>query len=125
MAPRPITAKVLPFSSGPAKADLPFSTVLGTLSPSSLMVLHQSMARVTLRLARSIPHSTSSFTALALAPGVLNTTMPFWAQSATGMLLTPAPALAMASRLSGISISCMEAERTIMASGVVSGASTV
>ncbi len=33
------------------------------------------------------------------------------------MLLTPAPALAMASSDSGISISCMDAERTIIASG--------
>ena len=33
------------------------------------------------------------------------------------MLFTPAPALAIASRLSGISISCIFAERTIIAVG--------
>lgn len=35
---------------------------------------------------------TSSFTMLALAPGALNTTMPFSLISLTGMLFTPAPA---------------------------------
>ena len=41
---------------------------------------------------------TSSFTALALAPGVLNTTIPFSEQRSMGMLLVPAPARAMARR---------------------------
>ena len=41
---------------------------------------------------RSSPTITSSFTAFALAPGVLNTTTPRSDSSATGMLLTPAPA---------------------------------
>ena len=40
----------------------------------------------------SMPASTSSFTALALAPGALNTGMPRFESAATGMLLTPAPA---------------------------------
>ena len=39
------------------------------------------------------PHTTSSFTALALAPGVLNTTIPLFVASITGTLLVPAPAL--------------------------------
>ena len=51
---------------------------------------------------RSNPHSTSSLTALAFAPGVLNTTTPFWVHSPTGTLFTPAPALATA--LSGFVI---------------------
>ena len=44
---------------------------------------------------------TSSFTALALAPGVLNTAMPASEQRSKGMLLTPEPARAMASRFWG------------------------
>ena len=46
--------------------------------------------------ASSSPPSTSSFTALALAPGVLNTTMPASLHLSTGILLTPAPARAIA-----------------------------
>ncbi len=37
----------------------------------------------------------SSATPLALAPGVLKTTMPFPVQSSMGMLLVPAPARAV------------------------------
>ncbi len=40
-----------------------------------------------------MPATTSSLTALALAPGVLNTTIPRSVHAATGILLTPAPAL--------------------------------
>ena len=68
------------------------------------------------REASSIPAMTISFTPLAFAPGVLNTTMPFWAHFSKGMLFTPAPARATASRFSGSSISCMEALRTRMPS---------
>ena len=46
-------------------------------------------------------HRTSSFTAFALAPGVLNTTTPASAHLSSGMLFTPAPARATASRLCG------------------------
>ena len=63
------------------------------------------------------PASTSSFTALALAPGALKTGMPRWLSFATGMLLVPAPARATASTLAGISIECTSAERTRIASG--------
>ena len=52
-----------------------------------------------------IPAITSSLTAFAFAPGVLNTTIPFSAHLSSGMLLTPAPALATASKLSLYSIS--------------------
>ena len=41
-------------------------------------------------------HITSSFTALAFEPGVLNTGMPSSVSSSTGMLLVPAPHRAMA-----------------------------
>ena len=78
----------------------------------SLDALTHSIPPTTSRAANSMPAITSSFTPLALAPGVLNTTIPFWAHLSRGMLLTPAPALATASRFSGRSISCMEALRT-------------
>ena len=54
-----------------------------------------------LRAARNSPASTSSLTALALAPGALKTGMPRWLSFATGMLLVPAPARATASTLGG------------------------
>ena len=44
--------------------------------------------------------NTSSLTELALAPGVLNTTMPRLEQASTGTLLTPTPARATATTLS-------------------------
>ena len=68
------------------------------------------------RAARSIPAITSSFTPFALAPGVLNTTIPFSAQRSRGILLTPAPALATTFRFSGSSISCIDALLTKIAS---------
>ncbi len=71
-----------------------------------------------LRAARNMPASTSSFTALALAPGALNTGMPFFESASTGMLLVPAPARPTARRMSGIATLCMSAERTRMASGL-------
>ena len=64
-----------------------------------------------------MPASTSSFTALALAPGALNTGTPRALIASTGMLLVPAPARPMAFTLAGISMPCMSAERTSIASG--------
>ncbi len=58
----------------------------------------------------------SSFTALELAPGVLNTTTPWRAKRSIGMLLKPAPARAMASMPWGRVISCMEELRMMMPS---------
>ncbi len=69
------------------------------------------------RAPRSRPARTSSLTAFAFAPGELNTGMPRCDSSATGMLLVPAPARPTASTLAGISMSCMSAERTRIASG--------
>ena len=40
--------------------------------------------------------NTSSFTALAFAPGVLKTTMPLSEHKSIGILLTPTPALEIA-----------------------------
>ena len=117
MAPRPTTPKALPWISGPANWLLPFSTSLLTWSPWPFRVFTQSMAAGIFREVRNRAQSTSSFTALAFAPGVLNTTMPCSEHFCTGMLFTPAPARAMASRFSGSSMSCMAAERTRMPSG--------
>ena len=50
-------------------------------------------------------HTTISFTAFALAPGVLKTTTPFFEQFSISILLVPAPALAIAKRLFEISSS--------------------
>ena len=117
IAPRPITPRVLPRISGPAKALLPFSTSLPTASPSPLRVLHQSTAEATFLDARKREQITSSLTAFAFAPGVLNTATPCAPKSATGILLTPAPALPMARVAGERVISCIEAERTRIASG--------
>ena len=64
-----------------------------------------------------MPVMTSSLTALAFAPGELKTTTPRSASLSSGMLFTPAPARATHCTLAGMSISCMFAERTMMASG--------
>src|SRR5688572_25829689 len=63
------------------------------------------------------PAITSSLTALAFAPGALNTGMPRALIAATGMLLTPAPARPIARTVGGISRSCRSYDRTIIAAG--------
>jgi len=78
-----------------------------------------------LRAAISIDAKTSSFTALALAPGALNTGTPRFDISATGMLLVPAPARPIAFTLAGIAIWCMSCERTRIASGCSTALPTV
>jgi hypothetical protein len=70
-----------------------------------------------LRAAISIPASTSSFTALAFAPGALNTGTPRALIAFTGMLFVPAPARPIARTLSAIFIAFMSCERTRIASG--------
>ena len=62
------------------------------------------------------PAITSSFTPFAFAPGVLKTTIPFFAQESSGILFTPAPARPIARRESGSVISCIEALRRSTAS---------
>ena len=95
---------------------MPFSTAFAaSVSPAS--VFAHSTPAVMRREARNSAHSVSSLTPLAFAPGVLKTTMPSSEQRSTGMLLTPAPQRAMASRLSSNVMSCMAAERTMTASG--------
>ncbi len=70
-----------------------------------------------LRAAISMPASTSSFTALAFAPGALKTGTPRALIAATGMLLVPAPARPMARTLVGMDMPCRSAERTRIAAG--------
>ena len=69
------------------------------------------------RAPRKSPASTSSLTAFAFAPGELKTGTPRCESSGTGMLLVPAPARPTASTLAGMSMPCMSAERTRIASG--------
>ena len=114
IAPRPMIPRVLPLISGPANWLLPFSTCFATdVSPSFRVAAH-AIASGILREEMSRPVSTSSFTALALAPGVLNTGIPISVHLSMGMLLVPAPARAMASRLLGRATSCRSALRTRM-----------
>ena len=80
------------------------------------MDLTHSMPPTTSRLPSSRPQRVSSMTLRALAPGVLNTTMPCSAQRSRGILFTPAPALATASSLLEKVKSCMAALRTSRAS---------
>ena len=87
IAPRPMTPSVLPRSSGPTKAFLPFSTAFSTSAPLPLSVRTHSMPPTMSRQESSMPASTISATALAFAPGVLNTQMPASEHLSTGMLL--------------------------------------
>mmetsp|Transcript_17052 Transcript_17052/g.42618 ORF Transcript_17052/g.42618 Transcript_17052/m.42618 type:complete len:256 (+) Transcript_17052:1032-1799(+) len=95
MFPRPITARVFPLISRPPNMALSFSTRsrANPCAPRSFMWLIPSMI---LLLPKSMPHKTNSLTALALAPGVLKTGIPNSVMRATGILLVPAPHLAMA-----------------------------
>ena len=115
IAPRPITPSFLPWISVPAKAFFAFSADL-LIAASAAFAFTHSMPPTMSRLARSMAAITSSFTPFALAPGVLNTTMPFFAYSAWGMLFTPAPARATARRFAPGTISSILALRTNTAS---------
>ena len=117
MRPSPITPSVCPASSKPAKAFLPLSTVCSMSGAAGSSALTKRSAAGRLRAAISMPAITSSFTALALAPGALKTGTPRALIAATGMLLVPAPARPIACTLAGMSIECMSAERTRIASG--------
>ena len=78
-----------------------------------------------LRAASSMPVTTSSLTALAFAPGALNTGTPRALIALTGMLLVPAPARAIARTLAGICMPCMSAERSSTALGSATSLPTV
>ena len=80
-------------------------------------VFTQALACTTGRLAINKLKIANSRTALALAPGVLNTTIPFSVMAGIGILFVPAPARATAFTEPGISILCISAERSKIASG--------
>ncbi len=104
-------------SSWPTNFFLPFSIAssIAWSSPSSERTKPQAWQM--LRADRKSPASTSSFTAFAFAPGALNTGTPRRLSLTTGTLFVPAPARATASTLAGMSIECMSAERSMIASG--------
>ena len=118
IAPRPMTPRVLPWSSQPANLDLFFSTVLAASASSFRVPTHSIPATMSREASRSA-QTASSLTPLALAPGVLKTTMPSLVHLSRGMLLTPAPARAMAKSSGLKSMSSILAERTMMPSGAV------
>ncbi len=118
IAPRPTTPRVFPFISQPPKFDLFFSTSAGTLLPSSLILCVHAIPLAISLEERNRLASTSSFTAFAFAPGVLNTMIPWSLHLSIGILLVPAPALAMALRFVSSSISCILKLLTTTASGL-------
>ncbi len=73
MAPKPMTPSVLPRSSGPTNAFLPFSTAFSMPSPCPFRPRAHSTPPTMSRQESSMAASTISQTALAFAPGVLNT----------------------------------------------------
>ena len=99
IAPSPMTPSVLPATSCPTNLDLPFSTSLEMFSCPFRVCVQLAPSTIFLP-PRNSSHRTSSLTALAFAPGVLKTTIPFSVHLSMGMLLTPAPARATASRFS-------------------------
>ena len=117
IAPSPITPILFPFNSLPAYCFFCFSTSFARFS-SDAFSLTQLYPPMISRDASKSPATTSSFTPLAFAPGVLNATIPFFAYSSNGILLTPAPALATARRLSGTARSCIAALLTKTASAL-------
>jgi hypothetical protein len=114
--PRPITPSVWPGSSKPANCFFPSSIFLSR-SDEGFCFETKSSAGPRLRAAISMPASTSSLTALAFAPGALNTGMPRFESSLTGMLLTPAPARPTARSDLPNGCWCRSCERTRIAQG--------
>src|SRR5262245_40098674 len=115
--PSPTTPRVWRGNSKPENCFLPSSTSLLSALSSPCSDAVKLSAGTRLRAASSTPAITSSFTALAFAPGALKTGTPRLFIRSTGMLFTPAPARPIALTLAGMSIACMSWERTRMASG--------
>src|SRR5512134_3691548 len=116
IAPSPTTPSVRCGSSMPANCFLPSSTRASKSLASTGISATNFSAGTRLRAPISSAASTSSLTALAFAPGALNTGSPRFDISATGMLLVPAPARPIALTLAGTVIECMSWERTRIAS---------
>ena len=115
IAPRPITASFFPKTSCPTNLFFSFS-VRAAISGSSALAFVQPIPPTTSRILAIAAKTKSSLTPFAFAPGVLNTTIPWSAHLSSGMLLTPAPALATASSSGSNSISCIFALLTKMIS---------
>ena len=82
------------------------------------------MLWATPRDAKNIAQTVSSLTALAFAPGELNTGIPRSVMRSTGMLFVPAPQRAMARTEVSTSSSCSPWLRSIMACGSAESGST-
>src|SRR3954447_2044963 len=122
--PKPITPSVCPGSSMPANCFFPSSIFFSKSEEEESCLRTKSKAGARLRAAISIPASTSSFTALAFAPGALKTGMPRLESAATGILLTPAPARPTARSEGPNSCLCRSAERTRIAQGSLDSLTT-
>ena len=110
---------VFPANSLPTNCFLPSSTAFDIVAWSVRCpnVLTKFAPCTTPRALKTSAAITNSFTAFAFAPGVLKTGMPRSVQTATGILFTPAPALAIARTVSGNLSAPMVALRTKIASG--------
>ena len=117
IAPKPNTPNVLPDNSKPAKCFLFFSISLLMLFSSPSKLFTKLNAGTMFLAAKSIPAIANSATAFELAPGALNTGIPRFVYSSTGILFTPAPARPTALSEAGIDCSCKLKERNIIASG--------
>ena len=117
MAPSPMTPRVRPGSSNPTNFFFPASTARAMASSSPARVWAKRAAGIRWREAMNRLARTSSLTALALAPGVLNTGIPRSVREVTGILLVPAPARATASTDPGTAESWRRAERSSRACG--------
>ena len=111
-------------SSTPANSFLPASTRASRSGAARSRRATNSSAGTRLREASSRAASTSSLTALAFAPGALNTGTPRFDMAATGMLFVPAPARPIALTDGGIVMPCMSCERTMIASGAAASLPT-
>src|SRR5450755_2411928 len=109
-APSPNTPSVRPGNSNPTNWLLPRSTASLIAWSSPARERANDHAGQILRAATNRPARTNSLTAFAFAPGALNTGTPRLLSSATGMLLTPAPARAIASTEGEISMLCISAD---------------
>ncbi len=117
--PNPTTPSVLPSNSCPANCFLLFSIILLISAgvDTVVKVLTKFIPAATPREVKIRAARTSSLTALAFAPGVLNTGIPRSVHAGTGILFTPAPALAIAISVDGTSSGVNRWLLTKMASG--------
>ena len=104
IAPNPTIPKVFPKISSPANRFFSFSNkrFISAKSLTPIKALAYSIPPIISLDPINKLATINSLTAFAFAPGVLNTTIPLSVYSSTGILFTPAPALAKATRDDGI-----------------------